>query len=270
VSLGKNFEAFCKTIAALRHPKTGCPWDLKQTHKSLRKYMVEEAYEAVDAMGRNDAREICEELGDVLLQVVLNAQLAKDEKKFEIADVIESINSKMLRRHPHVFGKSKSREISAIRQEWENIKAEEKKKKGEREQNISAHAKKYKMLPGLMESVKIGSLMNKVGFDWNKISDVVGQVDEEFSELKAEIKKKNARKAQMEEMGDLLFSIAQLCRHLEIDPEVAMKQANGKFLKRFATMEKLNTKSGVAFENLTLEKKEVLWNKAKLLEKSRG
>ena len=223
----QSFEEFCKTIAALRHPVTGCPWDLEQTHASLRRYMIEEAYEAAEVMDPADPKKLCEELGDVLLQVVLNSQLAKDEGTFTVGDVIQGINQKMRRRHPHVFGDKNndsshhSRETSAIRAKWEEVKATEAQANGEAARSKSGvfgHLKPGSLTPASQLAVAIGKTAKKIAFDWDSCKAVFEQFQSEVSELKHEIDSGGDKAKIYEEMGDVMFSLSQLCRHLDIDP----------------------------------------------------
>ncbi|MBP9706965.1 MAG: nucleoside triphosphate pyrophosphohydrolase [Oligoflexales bacterium] len=271
------FLKFCETVFALRDPKTGCPWDLKQDHRSLRKYMLEEAYEAASAMAEDSAEDICEELGDVLLQVVLNAQIACDQKTFSIVDVIEGINKKMISRHPHVFAPSaENQDLSSddVVERWGLIKNQEKQKKsqyGKLSKSIVAESKEVaelkKILPSTTQAEKIGNFAKKSKFDWEHPEQVFVQLKSEVEELAVEIKsvhKKNMNKKKLtEELGDVYFTLAQLCRHYDIDPEICASDANYKFLKRFQSMLELATRAGEVFEALNLERKEDLWRRVK-------
>jgi MazG family protein len=253
------FERFCATIAALRHPVTGCPWDLEQTHLSLRRYLIEEAYEAAEAMGEGDTREICDELGDVLLQVVLNAQIAKDARTFTIDDVVNAIDAKMRRRHPHVFG-------DGSKVSWESIKADEKAAAGKKPAtgHFADAAKKH---PAAAQSVAIGKLAKKIRFDWDEPKEVFDQLASEVEELRAEFAAGKLDRARVsEELGDVYFSLAQLCRHLDLDPETVALDGNRKFLKRFAVLEGLAEKRGVAVAGAAREVLEGLWKDAKKTE----
>lgn len=272
-SPGKEFEKLCRVIARLRDPKKGCPWDRKQTHKSLRKFMIEEAYEAAAVMGTSPTPELCDELGDVLLQVVLNAQVAKENGSFDVRDVVRAITDKMQRRHPHVFSKNKntrSARIKELRTQWNAIKIKEKLNRLQAKTlshnfnkslktSISEELALLRGLPSLLEAEKIGSIMRKVDFDWKKARNVFKQVQEECNEVRRELKFGSRKGRQAEEIGDLLFSIVQLCRHLQIDPEIALKDANAKFVKRFKAMEQKCEKENISFATLSLRKKEILW-----------
>jgi MazG family protein len=268
----KLFVEFCKTIAALRHPVTGCPWDLEQTHRSLRRYMLEEAHEAAEAMTRSNSREIAEELGDVLLQVVLNAQLGADAGTFTILDVIDSINAKMIRRHPHVFGdnQAKSRRgKQEIRQNWDQIKAAEKKqavsKSGDSKKSSSVFERRV-VYPATRHALEIGKTAAKINFDWPSHEEVLKNFLSEVKEAKEEIQKNKQpgkSSAVAAELGDVYFSLAQLCRHLGLDPEIVAADGNRKFLDRFETLEDLAHREKVDVRSAPQTELERLWNKAK-------
>ncbi len=261
---GLAFQEFCQTVAKLRHPEGGCPWDLKQDHLSLRRFMVEEAYEAFDAMTSGNFNALCDELGDVLLQVVLNAQVAIENGAFEIADVITSINSKMKRRHPHVFYGTQVKSEGEVRANWEQIKASEVKyhpKHGYFAEVVSKN-------PSTSQAAKIGKLAAKINFDWGKVEDVLAQVKSEVEEVEEEFKAPELSIAKIrEEIGDVYFSLAQLCRHLDLDPEEAALDGNQKFLRRFSALEKLAEKAGINIEEAKQSELEGLWLEAKRLEK---
>lgn len=260
------FGRFVETIAALRHPRTGCPWDLEQTHQTLRKYMIEEAYEASDAMADGDAKEIQGELGDVLLQVVLNAQLALDAKTFSLVDVIQGIDEKMRRRHPHVFAADGGKDAvtsGQVRQTWDVIKAEE-KATGKAKPKEGAFAEAEKVHPATLQAQKIGKIAQKIRFDWHDPAEVFAQVRSEIDEVHAELVAAKRSKAKLaEEIGDVYFSLAQLCRHLDLDPEVVALDANRKFLRRFKRLEELAQKKGKAVAASSREELEALWQAVK-------
>lgn len=266
------FKAFSHTVAALRHPETGCPWDLEQDHVSLRKYMIDEAYEAAEVMEKKSNMELCGELGDVLLQVVLNAQLAAEQGTFTLVDVIESIDEKMQRRHPHVFrpegGKGVS--IEQVWQHWKEAKAKE-QKKAPKAESLFKDAKKSRF-PATTQARKIGEIAANIRFDWQHPKEVLGQLQSEVKEVEEVLvnwasTKKNSPEL-LEELGDVYFSLAQLCRHVGIDPEVAAMSGNHKFLKRFGSVEKLAREQSIDLPNASLERKEKLWQQAKKKEKS--
>lgn len=285
------FEEFLKTVAALRHPETGCPWDNEQTHQSLVKYMLEEAYEASEVMDSisedEGGLELCGELGDVLLQVVLNSQLAVDEGRFSIVDVVESINSKMRRRHPHVFGseeEKKDRDKGAIKRNWQKIKAKERGDTSFDAKGYFEKAKVAKVRPALLQSFKIGEVASRIEFDWNDAGEVFAQFKSEFLELERafeayekEPKKSVSNNTSVDgsshdtlktnlknEIGDVFFSLSQFCRHLGLNPEMMAERGNSKFLARFESVEKLAGEKGIGVEKATRDQLESLWQQAKL------
>jgi MazG family protein len=246
-------------MAALRTPGTGCPWDLEQNFATIAPYTIEEAYEVADAIGRNDKGDLCEELGDLLLQVVYHAQLAAEEKSFDFDDVVEAICRKMIRRHPHVFGDEKARSAKLAKGFWEEIKAREKKKA-----KASGILDGVPVtLPAMTRAVKLQSRAAKVGFDWPSIDFVYEKMNEEIAELQGE----TLPEEQMAEYGDLLFAMANLGRHLGIDPEGALRAANEKFNRRFRHIEGELEKRGSSPEQSTLAEMDTLWDEAKALER---
>ena len=253
------FAAFCKVVADLRDPETGCPWDLEQDHKSLRPYAVEETYEVIDAIDSGDDDELCKELGDVLLQVVLHAQIAKERGAFSIDDVITSISDKMIRRHPHVFGETKAETSKEVLQNWEKIKLEEKSGK---EGYASLLSGIPTSLPALLQAQRLGEKAAKVHFDWQEVEHVVDKLDEEISELKEELRKKNKDKTLINhELGDVLFSLSQLARWMELSAENSLRECCKRFVSRFTIMESNLSK---AIEEHSLDELESEWQKAKL------
>lgn len=264
------FQKFCETIARLRHPVDGCPWDLQQNHESLRRYMIEEAYEAARVMAgadKNDheSRELCEELGDVLLQVVLNAQVAADRKSFKVEDVIRSIDEKMRRRHPHVFGSEaqrQERQMDSIKSNWEVIKADEKKSKSGVSDSGEGFFSGIKGYPSTIEAYEIGKRAAKIKFDWNSPAEVLAKLLSEVEELKEEWEKGD-RSALLAELGDIYFSLAQFSRHIGVDPEVIALDGNRKFLDRFSKVEALAKKRGIKIPDADQSTLEALWDEAK-------
>ena len=252
-----------KTIAALRHPKTGCPWDLKQNHQSLLPFLIEESYEYVAAVEQLDYKNMEEELGDLLLQVVLHAQIAEENGNFDFDSIAQKINEKMLRRHPHVFDPNFTvQSEEEMKSNWEKIKDLE----GKIDQSLLPHSTLH--YPALKSAEIIGEKTNAIGFDWENTSQVMYKVEEEWQELKEELGPMPTRKNTnldriQEEMGDFLFSIAQLARHMGMDPEEVLRQGNKKFLKRFHKMEKLSKEDGLDFKERSRPEKEQLWNQAK-------
>ena len=261
-----NFAKFCETVAKLRHPKTGCPWDLEQTHATLRKYMIEEAYEAAQVMNQKNDQELCEELGDVLLQVVLNAQIAKDRKAFTINDVIRSIDEKMVRRHPHVFDRksfAKKQSISDVWSNWEKLKSQEVSVQGKTllESKIK---KASKQAPASRMAAEIGKVTAEIDFDWQSAREVFSHLETEIAELKAEVCKRKRRVELVSaEIGDVFFTLVQLCRHLKLDSETVFLESNQKFLRRFKGMLILAKEKQLSFEKIPLSEKEKLWKKIK-------
>jgi len=246
-------------MAALRAPGTGCPWDLEQNFATIAPYTVEEAYEVADAIARNDKSDLCEELGDLLLQVVYHAQLAAEEKSFAFDDVVEAICRKMIRRHPHVFGDEKARSAKLAKGFWEEMKAREKKDNA----NGSGLLEGVPVaLPAMTRAVKLQAKAAKVGFDWPSIDFVYDKMNEEIAELQDE----TVPEKQAAEYGDLLFAMANLGRHLGIDPESAVRAANEKFQRRFRHIEDELAKRGSSPEKSTLAEMDALWDEAKALE----
>lgn len=268
-----HFEKLKDVIKDLRHPTEGCPWDLKQTHESLLKHLVEETYEFAEAVELKDPKKMEEELGDVLLQVMLHSQLASEKNQFDVESVSKILREKLIRRHPHVF-ENKNVNIGAdeVLMNWAMIKAEEKSRE-EQEHNANHRIKLSVMhAPALQSALKIGNKTQELKFDWENYAQVAYKVEEEWQELKEEMAPaKGLNKARVkEELGDLLFSVAQLARHLEIDPELALREANMKFLKRFYSMEDLMRAKGAVLEDMNQTQMDLFWNEAKILEKSQG
>lgn len=254
----KEFSTLREIIADLRGPN-GCPWDKKQTHLSLKKYLIEESYELLDAIDRDDIDGMIEELGDVLLQVMLHAQIGEDEGMFSIEDVIQGISEKMIRRHPHVFGEAKVDHAEEVVMNWEQIKAEEKGKQGDR---ASLLDRIEKGLPALLRAYEVQKSAAKVGFDWGNAEEAMEKVKEETKEFEAELTKQE-KKSQLEEMGDLLFAVVNVSRLAKIHPEEALQAANGKFYRRFTFIEEKVKDSGRPFDDFSLEELDRYWNEAK-------
>lgn len=267
-ALHKAFTEFCDTIATLRHPEMGCPWDVQQTHKSLRKYMIEEAYEASAAMAGDDAEAICDELGDVLLQVVLNAQVASDAGQFHISDVIKRINEKMRRRHPHVFKKDEhdgNVDLDSLHRQWHEIKAKEQGNGIGKEPGIFAKRKVEKVHPATSQAYKIGRVAADINFDWSDPDEAFRILKSEFLELESAWSQGEISNHShiIEELGDVYFSLAQLCRHLKEDPELIAQEGNNKFLRRFARLETQAQKEGIDLSKASRAKLLSLWQIAK-------
>jgi len=247
-----NLEKLIDIIKILRSPN-GCPWDKEQTHKSLRPNMLEEAYEAVDAIDEGDMQHLKEELGDVLLQVVLHAQIAKDEKEFDIEDVAGLLNEKLIRRHPHIFGDEIANTPEEVLINWEKIKKEEKKDR------ISAMDGLSKAQSALISAQKISKRAVKTGFEWESENDLYKCIMSEFEEFKNACKNKDTGNME-EEMGDILFAVVNLARWNKIDAEQALLTSNRKFVKRFRKMEELKEKP---LNEYSLAEFDELWKKAK-------
>ncbi|MCP5076181.1 MAG: nucleoside triphosphate pyrophosphohydrolase [Rhodobacteraceae bacterium] len=256
-----KLETLRQIIAALRDPETGCPWDVEQDFATIAPYTIEEAYEVADAIQRGNSDDLCEELGDLLLQVIYHSQMASEDGSFTLDDVIRGISTKMVRRHPHVFGDAKTREAGVAKGFWETIKASEKAARG-REQPASALDDVPLPLPALTRAEKLQKRAARHGFDWPDAQGPLGKVSEEFSEFTDAAQK--ADEAQMsEEFGDLLFSMVNLARHHEIDPEEALRQANAKFTRRFQHVETRSKEEGRSLEASNLDEMDALWNEAK-------
>ncbi|PNQ03845.1 nucleoside triphosphate pyrophosphohydrolase [Sphingobium sp. SA916] len=240
-----------KVMARLRDPDTGCPWDVEQDFASIAPYTIEEAYEVADAIERDDMAALRDELGDLLLQVAFHSRMAEQAGHFTLQEVIDGITEKMIRRHPHVFGEGTGRTDGHA--QWEAIKAAE---RAEKEPDPSALAGVAIALPALLRAEKLQKRAARTGFDWPDIGGVIDKIEEELGEVQAA----TTQAEREEEVGDLLFAVVNLARHLKVDPEVALRAANGKFDKRFRIMEGL---AGEDFPTLPLDEKEGLWQQAK-------
>ena len=266
------FTRFVQVIKELRTPVTGCPWDLEQTHQSLKPYIVEETYEVLEAIDDGDDAELSSELGDVLLQVVLHAQLARDRGAFTIDDVISKVTDKMIRRHPHVFGDTAVSGTKEVLKNWEAIKHEERQNKQGMNKNgtekESMLAGVPKAMPALLRAQRLGQKAAKVSFDWKSISGVWDKVKEEMGELEAEISAVQGRQASVDqkkalehELGDLLFSLCQLARWLDTSAEDCLKGCCARFIERFSKMEEF---AGKTLSEFSEDQLEDLWQRAKL------
>jgi tetrapyrrole methylase family protein / MazG family protein len=242
----------------------GCLWDRKQDHSSLKKSLIEEAYETVEAIDSGDAGELKEELGDLLLQIVFHGQIAQEEGSFTHADIIRGIIKKLLRRHPHVFSHASASSSREILENWEEIKKQE--RKGSKKEKDSIFSGIPRSLPGLHYAYEIQNRASRLGFDWEKAEDVYEKVKEEIAELETEAVK-GSREAVSGELGDLLFSIVNYGRHMDIDIEKSLKGTCKRFISRFKMMEDMAAERGEDFKSLTLEEKDRLWEKAKKRQK---
>ena len=260
-------------MAALRTPGSGCPWDLEQTFETIAPYTIEEAYEVADAIERGDMPDLKDELGDLLLQVVYHARIAEEQAQFSFDDVVLAITRKMIRRHPHVFGTPEERAAGAAPGFWERIKAEERKEKeqaraatGQPHGHASAETSVLDdvpvTLPALTRAVKLQSKAAKVGFDWPSLAPVLAKVTEELAELDEAIA--DGAPSEIEsEFGDLMFAMANVARHLKLDPETALRRSNAKFQSRFARVEQGLAAHGRNLDEASLEEMDKLWDQAK-------
>jgi nucleoside triphosphate diphosphatase len=271
----KSIADLLAVMAALRRPGSGCPWDLEQNFKTIAPYTIEEAYEVADAIERGDMGALEEELGDLLLQVVYHARMAEEGGAFAFADVVDAITQKMIRRHPHVFGSQAERAAGAAPGFWERIKAEEKSGKERSRVPRGVLGDVPVALPALTRAVKLQSKAAKVGFDWPSLTPVFDKLKEELAELELAIaagdpeqSAEDADNAKIgEEFGDLLFVVANVARHLAIDPEAALRAANQKFIRRFRRIEELLAAQGRTPAQSTLAEMDRLWDQAKAEER---
>jgi len=244
-----EFQALVDTIRAVRK---GCPWDREQTHTSIRKYLLEECFEAAEAIDEGDSSKLREELGDVLIQVIFHSILAEEEGAFKLEDVLRETREKLIRRHPHVFGDRKLSKGEEVLRQWEEIK------KGEGRESVLAGVPKS--LPALLRAYRVTEKARAVGFDWEDAEEVWGKVKEELGELKEAMRDgKNLE----EEMGDALFALVNLSRHLGIDPDSALQKATERFIKRFSYIEERAKEKGLNLQSMTLEEMDALWEEAK-------
>lgn len=256
----------------LRAPN-GCPWDREQTHQSLRPFLTEEAYEVLDAMNGGDSRKFAEELGDLLVQIVFHAVLAEESGRFDISDVIRAVHTKMVRRHPHVFGRAKARDSAEVLKNWEAIKAQErgKRPKASRGEFESLLSGVPPGLPALLEGFQITRRASNIGFDWKCANDVLEKIVEEVHEVRQALAKTNSRtnsenvRVELEEeIGDLFFSAVNLARLAGVEPDAAMRRANEKFSSRFQWMEQQALKRGRRLADFPRAEMEELWNESKV------
>lgn len=277
LTAGEWFERLVALQARLRAPN-GCPWDREQTHATLRTYLIEEAYEVLDAMKSGDDAKFANEMGDLLLQVVFHSQIATEEGRFTVADVIREVHEKMVRRHPHVFGEKRAKDAAEVLRNWEQIKAQERRGAQEPQGNGSAKmGKKPKSLldgvpqglPATMEGLQLTRKASRAGFDWDNTKGVFEKLREESEELRHAAERKDAARVE-EEMGDLLFGAVNLARLLQVDPEIALKNANAKFVRRFREMERLSAGKGQSFTEVPRAEKEKLWEAAKRSERQQA
>ncbi len=247
-------------MARLRDPDSGCPWDIEQTFATIAPHTVEEAHEVADAIVRGDMAELKDELGDLLFQVVFHARMAEEQGAFDFADVVDAINDKMLRRHPHVFGDASIADADAQTASWEKIKAQERAAKGETD--TSALAGVARGLGSLQRAVKLQKKAGRVGFDWPTVEPIFDKLDEEVDELQQAIALEDADNIE-EELGDLLFVLTNLARKLDVDPDMALRRSNLKFEHRFRAMEAWSAERNIEFATLDLEQQEEIYQTVK-------
>jgi ATP diphosphatase len=267
----RDIDRLLAIMAALRTPKTGCPWDLEQNFSTIAPYTLEEAYEVADAIARNDLADLKDELGDLLLQVVFHARMAQEQGAFDFGDVVEAITAKLIRRHPHVFGDAGSQTAQAVEGLWERIKAEEKAARGKPE-HTGVLAGVPVALPALTRALKLQAKAGKVGFDWNDPRAVLHKIREEADEIEAALdapppvpppQAGEGWVGAAAEVGDLLFAAVNLARHLRADPEAVLRQTNRKFERRFAAIEQALAARGKKPQDATLAEMDALWDEAK-------
>ncbi len=267
----KDIQDLLAIMVQLRTPGCGCPWDLTQDFGSIAPYTIEEAYEVADAIERGDFEDLKSELGDLLLQVVFHAQMAKEAGKFSFGDVVKAITAKMIRRHPHVFGNLEAEDAEVVKERWNAIKAEEKAERsasrssnGQAERPDGLLASVPIALPALSRAVRLQERAGRVGFDWDEPHAVLGKLREEVAEFENELMRPDRDDEQIEEeFGDILFAIANLGRHLAIEPETALRRSNAKFVERFGHIETELRNQGRELKDASLEEMETLWDEAK-------
>ncbi len=247
--------------ARLRAEDGGCPWDRKQTHQTLKRYLIEETYELLDAIDEQDDRQLVDELGDVLLQIILHCQIASETARFDLQEVARRLGEKLRRRHPHVFGEASVNGADGVLEQWEEIKREE--PAGQR--RASALDGIPRQLPALSQAREMQRRASKLGFDWEHLEDVIAKLEEELAELKAALAAADSAKVE-NELGDLLFAVVNLSRFQHIDPEETLRAASRKFARRFRHVEQQVENSGKTFADFTLDQLDAFWNQAKNLE----
>jgi nucleoside triphosphate diphosphatase len=283
----RDIGRLLEIMAALRTPKTGCPWDLQQNFATIAPYTLEEAYEVADAITRNDLVDLEDELGDLLLQVVFHARMAEEQGAFDFGDVVKAITTKLIRRHPHVFGDAGAADARAVKGLWEDIKAQEKQEKQEKQAKAArgraieqgALAGVPVAMPALTRALKLQAKASQVGFDWNDPRAVLRKIREEADEIEAALDGPSPNPPPQAgeswedaaaEVGDLLFAAVNLARHLHADPEALLRQTNQKFERRFAAIERALAARGKAPQDATLAEMDALWEEAKAREERAG
>ena len=268
----RDIHRLIEIMAALRTPGSGCPWDLEQNFGTIAPYTIEEAYEVADAIQRGDLHDLRDELGDLLLQVVFHARMAEEQGAFDFGGVVDAVTSKMIRRHPHVFADAEGNTASAVKGMWEQIKAQENKTKAEKKAGGEAASPPSALdgvplaLPALTRALKLQEKAGRVGFDWNDPRAVLAKIREEADEIEAELDGTDRSKAGAE-VGDLLFAVVNLARHLSADPEGILRATNLKFERRFSSIERALAAQGKGPKDATLAEMDALWDQAKAEEK---
>jgi ATP diphosphatase len=265
VKPSRDIGRLIEIMAALRTPGSGCPWDLEQNFDTIAPYTLEEAYEVADAIARGDLDHLKDELGDLLLQVVFHARMAQEQDKFDFGGVVEAITTKLIRRHPHVFADAHGQTAEAVKGLWERIKAEEKAERGEEPEGALEGVPVA--LPALTRALKLQNKASQVGFDWNDPRAVLAKIREEADEIEVALDAQDEAHAATE-VGDLLFAVVNLARHLKADPEGILRATNQKFERRFASIERALAAQGKRPQNATLAEMDALWDAAKDQEKA--
>lgn len=266
----RDITRLIEIMAALRTPATGCPWDLQQNFETIAPYTLEEAYEVADAIERSDMEDLRDELGDLLLQVVFHARMAQEQEAFEFGDVVYAITEKLIRRHPHVFGDATALAPDVVKGLWDKIKAEEKSEREARRGGAELEGALSDIpvaLPALQRAQKLQSKAGKVGFDWNDPLAVLDKISEEIGEVRGAIAAGD-RAGAAEEVGDLLFAVVNLARHLDVDADASLRACNHKFERRFGSIEAALAARGKRPQDATLAEMDALWDAAKLAERS--
>lgn len=271
----KDISRLIEIMAALRHPETGCPWDIEQNFQTIKPYTIEEAYEVSDAIERGDMDDLCDELGDLLLQVVFHARMAEEAGEFSFGDVVNAITTKMIRRHPHVFARSEADTPDAVKIQWDEIKQAEKRERAERRSrrgitedfNGGFLGSVQRSFPALTEALKLQERAAKVGFDWSAPEPILDKIEEEIGELRMALRDGDRAKVS-DELGDLIFAVVNIGRHVKADPEQALRGTNTKFRRRFNHIEQVLDAEGETLEAATLERMEEIWQAAKAIERA--
>lgn len=267
--INENISKLVLIMERLRNKENGCEWDLQQTYKTIAPYTIEESYEVAEAIYENNMEKLCDELGDLLLQVIFHSQIAHERGDFHLEDVISAVCKKMIRRHPHIFGDAKNKNISSIRKTWEEIKQKEREQLSKSKKTISLLDGISTTLPAIMRAMKLQQRASKIGFDWTNIYQVFEKMYEEIEELKAEIELEYPDKSRVQdEIGDILFVATNIARIAGCEPETSLILSNRKFEKRFKEMENYTRNNNQSIEDLTPEELDSYWLMAKNMEKN--